>query len=127
MAGSGARQREVGHMDPQGLSNCLWAAARLQDSVPKVLEAVPTIARRMQEIVDIMNMQDLSNNFWAVGERNAVEPEVLALAPMLIGRIQPQIRRLRMDQLSMSLKAARQLGEEMLFAKLQAELDRRQQ
>ena len=113
-------------MKPQELSNSLLAAARLQDSSPRVLDIVPALVRRMQETISAMNLQDLSDNFRAVAMLKDASPDARALASQLAQSLFPNVKNLAPEGLRMLLKAARQLKENKLAAKLQAELDRRQ-
>ena len=82
---------KVKGMTPQGLSNSLCAVARLHESAPQVLEALPALVLRQQETIGAMNLRDLSDNFWAAGKLKAVSREVEGLATQLIGRIRPAV------------------------------------
>ncbi|CAE7903069.1 unnamed protein product, partial [Symbiodinium sp. KB8] len=78
---------KAGEMIPQGLSNCLWAAAKMQGVVPETARAVPAIAEHIPSKVMDFNLQELSNSFWASAHLATAAPEVLRAVPSLVKRI----------------------------------------
>lgn len=63
-------------MIPQAISNCLWAAAQLQDSVPGVLKVVPSVSAQVPDKARNMKPLELSSTVWAVGRLKDKAPEV---------------------------------------------------
>lgn len=70
-------------MIPQAISNCLWAAAQLQDSVPGVLKVVPSVSAQVPDKARNMKPLELSSTVWAVGRLKDKAPEVLSTVPAL--------------------------------------------
>ena len=50
---------------PQGISNCLWAAATLKEKAPEVLSVVPSLAARVSVNMVDMNVESLRMSAWA--------------------------------------------------------------
>ena len=99
-------------MTPQGLSNCLWAVAKLKSEVPAVLKLVPILVRRMvQNRMDRLGPQDLSNNFWAVAVLYDAVPEVLKIAPVLALQLPAEVHNMNPQALSNSLWAVANLQD----------------
>lgn len=109
----------------QELSICLWAAARLQGTVPEVSTTVPAIAACILHQADDMNGQDLSNSLWAVAKLKDTVPKVLVAMKALVMRIPSKISGMQPEGLRMSLWAAAELGEDGLANQLKRELARR--
>ena len=63
-------------MNPQDLSNSLWAAATLKDAAPQVLKAVPALAGQIPGQVGDMVPQALSNSLWAAASLKDAVPAV---------------------------------------------------
>ena len=76
-------QAKAAGMEPQGLSICLLAAAKLQDVSPDVLIVVPAIAQCMPKKVHDMTPQSLSNSLWAAAKLQHASPELLDAVPAL--------------------------------------------
>ena len=98
-------------MNPQDVSNVLWAAAKLQDVAPEVLTAVPAIARRIPQEVDGMKPQELANSLWAAANLQDVAPEVLTAVPAIARRIPQEVDRMKPQELANSLWAAANLQD----------------
>ena len=79
-------------MKPQELSNCLWAAAKLQGVSPEVLYAVPALAKSIPDKVEDMTPQQLSNSLWAAAKLQSASPEVLEALPALARRIPDKVQ-----------------------------------
>ena len=99
-------------MKPQGLSNCLWAAATLKSQVPGMLKVVPVLARHMLlNTVDRPGPQDLANNLWAASQLHETVPEILTIVPAFAGRVADEVHNMNPQELSNSLGAAARLQE----------------
>ena len=98
-------------MNAQGLSNCLWAAARLQDASPEVLNAVSALAKRIPDKVEDMVPQHLSNSLWAAAKLQDASPEVLDAVPALAKCIPDKVEEMKQQEWSNSLWAAARLQD----------------
>ena len=56
---------QLDDMIPQGLSNCLWASAKLQSVAPEVLKILPAMARHLPGKLAGMKPQELAICLWA--------------------------------------------------------------
>ena len=59
---------KVRGMNSQGLSNSLWASAKLKRVAPQVLTALPELAAQISIKAKDMVPQALSNSFWAFAQ-----------------------------------------------------------
>ena len=100
-------------MDPQALSNCLWAAAHLKDAVPDdVLNIIPALAIQIPEKVDDMIPQALSNCLWASAQLKDVAPDdVMRIVPALAVQIPGKVDDMIPQHLSNCLWASAHLKE----------------
>ena len=97
-------------MKPQGLSNCLWAAARLRSEAPILQKAIPVLARSIVDNkMDRLVAQDLANNLWAAAYLQEDSPEILAVVPYLAERLPGEVHNMGPQGLSNSLWAAARL------------------
>ena len=60
-----ATRSQLDDMIPQGLSNCLWASAKLQSMAPEVLKILPAMARHLPEKLAGMKPQEIAICLWA--------------------------------------------------------------
>eukprot|EP00435_Cladocopium_sp_Y103_P022119 s2676_g5.t1 len=67
-------------MIPRQLSNCLWAAAQLEDLEPSVLKMVPAIVERIASTAGKTNLQDVANNLDALVN---LQGSVAEIGPLL--------------------------------------------
>ena len=104
----------VDKMIPQHLSNCLWAAATLQEAAPEVLSAVPALAERIPRIQNdtMMGPQALSNCLWAAATLHQAVPQVLVSVPAIAERIPQEVHSMIPQHLANCLWAAATLQEE---------------
>ena len=75
----------------QGLSNSLWAAAKLQDAAPEVVKIVPALAAQIPLKAVSMNRQDLSNSLWALKDLPTASPAVPRAVLALVEEIPSKI------------------------------------
>ena len=87
-------------MIPQHLSNCLWAAANLQESLPVVLTFVPSVADRIPNQVERMIPQALSNCLWAAAYLQEAAPAALTAVPAIVKCIPRRVDRMILQELS---------------------------
>ena len=71
-------------MNPQELSNVLWAAAKLKDDEPDVVNVVPAIVAQVPDKAKDMKPQELSNVLWAAAGLKDDAPDVLVV-PAIVG------------------------------------------
>ena len=84
-------------MIPQALSNCLFAAMRLADAVPEVLEALPALVKEVPGKVEVMDSQDMANSLEALvvlEERLPIVelPGIAAAVAVQLKRLLPEVR-----------------------------------
>ena len=68
--------RQTSKMIPRQLSNCLWAAAQLEDLEQSVLKMVPAIIAKIASTGGKANLQDVANNLDALVNLQGSVPEV---------------------------------------------------
>ena len=78
---------EKGQIDPQGLSNILWAAAHLFVDAPVLLKIVPALSAQIPSKASDMIAQHLSNSLWATVQLKEAVPEVLQIVPALVAQV----------------------------------------
>ena len=104
-------RRKAVSMNEQAMSNCLLAAAKLQDACPKALSIVASIANHIKSKVRSMNSQDLANCLWAAAKLQDASPEVLIAVPALAKGIPNRARNMKPQELSNCLWAAAKLKD----------------
>ena len=105
-------QLRAGHMQPQGLSNCLWAAAMLRTAMPALLPVVPAVSRQIVlNKKDRLKSQDLANNLWAAAHLQDAAPEILTAVSTLARRFPREAHNMNHQEASNSLWAAAKLYE----------------
>ena len=80
----------AGKMRPQELSNCLWAAARMQQRVPEVLVPVRAVAENIAQLASEMKEQELINSLWAATCLADTVPEVRRAVPAISQYLPPK-------------------------------------
>ena len=110
--------QKPGAMTPQGLSNIFWAAAKLQDAVPEVLQVVPALVAQIPSKAAEMNPQDVSSCLFAAMRLADAVPNVLEAVPALVKEVRGKIRSMKPQELSNSLQALVALGEHLHAANL---------
>ena len=100
-------------MIPQELSNSLWAAAKLQDEVPKVLQVVPAVAGQIPGKASQMIPQHLSSCLFAAMRLADAVPEVLEAVPSLVKEVPGRIEVMNPQELANSLEALVVLEERL--------------
>lgn len=98
-------------MKAQELSNCLLAAAKLQDISREVLVVVPALARRIPDKVADMIPQHLSNCLWAAARLHGASPEVLEAVPALVKSIPDKVEEMIPQHISNCLWGAATLQD----------------
>ncbi|CAE7289928.1 unnamed protein product [Symbiodinium sp. CCMP2592] len=98
-------------MKAQELSNCLLAAAKLQDTSRAVLVVVPALANCIPDKVADMIPQHLSNCLWAAATLHDASPEVLEAVPALVKSIPDKVEEMIPQHLSNCLWGAATLQE----------------
>ena len=101
---------KVDDMNPQELSNALWAAAQLQDSAPEVLQVVPAVVAEIPTKAAEMNPQDVSNCLFAAMRLEDAVPEVVEVVPALV-KVPGKIGAMTPQGLANSLEALLVLEE----------------
>ena len=98
-------------MKAQELSNCMLAAAKLQDISREVLVVVPALARRIPDKVEDMIPQHLSNCLWAAARLHGASPEVLEAVPALVKSIPDKVEEMIPQHISNCLWGAATLQD----------------
>ena len=112
-------------MIPQHLSNCLWAAARLQEVEPQVLKAVPSLTECMPQKGQRMNQLGVLQCLWAAANLQEIVPDVLKVLPALVSQIPRTVAAMKVHELHVAISAAAELGQYELKATLKEELRQR--
>ena len=98
-------------MNPQGLSNILWAAANLRDKDADLLKVVAVVVQQITQKPGAMNPQDLANNLWAAGQLQHAAPKVLQVVPAIVGQVPGRAAQMIPQALSNCLFAAMRLAD----------------
>ena len=84
----------------QGLSNILWASAKLKDDAPDVLSIVPAMAAQIRLKAKDLDAQGLSNILWASANLKDDAPDVLSIVPAMAAQIRFKKQRTWMHKAS---------------------------
>ena len=74
-------------MNSQGLSNSLWACAKLKRIAPQVFTALRELSAQISIKAKDMIPQALSNSLWAAARLKDSAPEMLEMVPALVEKI----------------------------------------
>ena len=90
-------------------ASCFWAAAKLLELRPNILQLVPVIVPRVTKTMASMVADELADCLWAAAELADVAPEALKSIPGIVPKIQAQAAGMKPSDLAACLCAARAL------------------
>ena len=98
-------------MIPEALSNCLWAAAHLEEAAPEVLKIVAALAAQIPFKAGRMKPQHLSSSLWALKDFADASPAVVKAVQALVQQIPRQVEHMKSQELGNTVEALVFLGK----------------
>eukprot|EP00435_Cladocopium_sp_Y103_P025794 s1459_g6.t1 len=105
------RMVELSFLPVYFLERCLWAAARLKNVTPEILQIVPAIVAQIAQDAGDMCGSTLSVYTWAAAMLKDAAPEVLKILPIVIAEIVKNLDNMDAEGLAYHLRAAGDLHD----------------